>query len=1301
LALAVVLSSSPSRADKILDKPSFTASPKELLSLSANKPSTHAAVIIREEEESIIDAQNRNIYRLRRIFVVTTQAGVDDWGTFSWSWKPFHQDKPVFRARVIDPNGAITELDQKLVTDAPEKSSPNMFSDRRMLEAPLPRLRIGAVVEEEIVIKDRQPILSGGAFTLSAIGADVPVESTRITISTPAHKGKLFTSNLPAKTAPKYTIAGARETWTYELGPQAPTAPGERYVPRDVGGPGLIGVSTATWQELAREYRKLLDKRIADGAFSMPSGLPTAPTLETVKAISAWLHRNVRYTGIEFDEASHIPWTPAETAKRGFGDCKDKATLLVALLRQAGITADLALLQTGPGFDVVPQLAGVSVFDHAIVRARISGRDVWIDATEDLLVPGQLPTRDQGRRALVIADSTTGLVDTPRAVATDNVVREVRTFELAESDRAKRLVEASTLTGVFDAYEREWIRGSNGDDIKKNLERYLDSEYSAKLITYTSTPPEDVTKPFSITVEATDVGRAYTDRGRIDVYLYATDTLEKVPAIAKEPDKQPRKYDFEWYTPHVYEIENRLVLPPGYTMPSVAAERVHTLGPARIIERQRVDGRTLVITFRFESGKQRITPAELEAMQKEIAALGDATHVVIEHTAWSLADRGKLKEAVAEMDKLIALHPKEAVHRGQQAYILIRAGMGEAARRAAREAVKLEPRNADAYAVLGWTLRHDTLGREFTHDFDRAGAIAAFEKARKLNPKHVGAATGHAEVLERDATGTRFGKGADLKAAADAWRAALKLEDTDENAFSVARASLWSGQFAEVEAILSKRKSSDMRDALIVAALAARTSPADAVALAGRMRAGTARTTLVTTAAQLLVMLGHYDAGRALLADTNVLSSGSPMGVLLLKVKRHDSKAIPEHDPRKPLEDIYGSVVDETRRTRFIWDAQTEEEQGASKAAREPQLAMLRGIGTRFLEDALHSVVETRVEGKGPWRVEVDALGQRAVYYAALDGKVAKLIGSGERPAGAGRHVFRLLARNDTAGAAALLDLVAKDATEHWAIKDWSASKRDKEAIELAAAMLVNTTDTARSTPVLTRCASATGERRERCDSMLAGAYYKDKKWRELDKHASEWLKRSADSKEAKVMRISALTKLGRFDEAEKAVADAKQPDDTRMVMAHAEIAIARGALDNALTIYERIAARDPLVQNDVAWMHVVLDKDLDRGLEIAAKVVGPNKEKARFPQLNTLAVIEAELGRLDAAKEDLWKSIEARREIKPEVADWYIIGRIAEHLGLREDAIAAYKKCTQTPSDDPRSFFAFAKRRLQRMGVK
>lgn len=106
---------------------------------------------------------------------------------------------------------------------------------------------------------------------------------------------------------------------------------------------------------MALRYGEIVDSRIGDSDFSRvvaeaAGGAETAT--RSFAALLAWLHREIRYTGLEFAEGSIIPRTPAETLERTYGDCKDKATLLVAVLRSAGIAAHLALLDTGPGQDI-------------------------------------------------------------------------------------------------------------------------------------------------------------------------------------------------------------------------------------------------------------------------------------------------------------------------------------------------------------------------------------------------------------------------------------------------------------------------------------------------------------------------------------------------------------------------------------------------------------------------------------------------------------------------------------------------------------------------------------------------------------------------------------------------------------------------------------------------------------------------------------------------------------------------------------------------------------------------------------
>jgi len=202
-------------------------------------------------------------------------------------------------------------------------------------------------------------------------------------------------------------------------------------------------VSTGkSWEAVAQNYRLLSEPQIRpDQVKEFVRGTTPASTSQSdsesrlafIQALVSKLHKEVRYTGIEFgqSELQPQPQPPSEVLKRHYGDCKDKASLLVAMLRDSGIPADMALLNAGPARDVTPELPGMNQFDHAIVyvpAAAPGGEALWIDATAEFTRVGDIPYGDQGRLALIIADGTKELTSTPVARPEDSVLIETRDF---------------------------------------------------------------------------------------------------------------------------------------------------------------------------------------------------------------------------------------------------------------------------------------------------------------------------------------------------------------------------------------------------------------------------------------------------------------------------------------------------------------------------------------------------------------------------------------------------------------------------------------------------------------------------------------------------------------------------------------------------------------------------------------------------------------------------------------------------------------------------------------------------------
>jgi len=213
------------------------------------------------------------------------------------------------------------------------------------------------VVEEEYTETETEPLFAPGRTGRVELGQeDVPVAHSRVIFDAPAALPLRTDLFLLPDVKPVRTEAGERVTLTFDVGSIDGFDPREPYLPPDVVRFPIIAFATGvSWQSVATEYGKIVDNlsgSAAMKAFVEPLIAGKKSAAEKEAAIVDYLDREVRYTGIEFGEAAIVPHDPAETLAKKYGDCKDKATLLVAMLRAAGIPANVALLSVESRMDV-------------------------------------------------------------------------------------------------------------------------------------------------------------------------------------------------------------------------------------------------------------------------------------------------------------------------------------------------------------------------------------------------------------------------------------------------------------------------------------------------------------------------------------------------------------------------------------------------------------------------------------------------------------------------------------------------------------------------------------------------------------------------------------------------------------------------------------------------------------------------------------------------------------------------------------------------------------------------------------
>ncbi|MCU1349854.1 MAG: hypothetical protein JWO56_2884, partial [Acidobacteria bacterium] len=898
----------------------FAADPKALLAAAEAVPADDSdAVVLLDEARYTFDAQGRATSTRRILYRIAADSAVDNWSTIEAPWAPWYQEKPVIEARVVAKDGSVHLLDTKAISEAPAaEESLEIFSDNRIVRAPLPAVATGSVIEQLISYKDKNPMYDAGTADRFYFGRWVPVHQARLVLEAP--------SALSLRVANKTSIAEQKEEKdgqlriVYESGPMKAIEFAEWNLPFDTSAIPYVAFSTGkSWQEIATRYSEIVDRQIATSTVKTPA-VASANRRDVIAAILAEIQKNVRYAGVEIGESSIVPRTPSEVLAHKYGDCKDKATLLVAMLRQAGIPAHVALLRAGADLDVGAELPGMGQFNHAIVIVD-GASPTWIDPTDEFARAGELPTMDQGRFALVASPKTTALITTPVLESTANRSIETRTFNLAEEGKAS-VVETTEATGAGDSQLRRTYISADRKKYREQIENYAKQQYAAKsLKTLDAGDAHDLTKPFRLKIEVVDAARGTTDGGESAVAIFPAELLDGLPWSLHQYEDKPedeqsnaakrmkkRVHDFVFPEPYVREWHYRLVPPVGYTARTLPQNETTKLGSATLTKEfaTTADG-AVEATLRFDSGKRRLTPAEFEEMRKLVHDVNESKALIVgfDQIGQTKLSAGDVAGALAEFRRVAALHPKEARHHADVARALLAGGMGDAAREEIRRAIAIEPAYAGGHQTLGLILEYDLLGRAMRKGFDLPNAIASLRKAKELDPKDVDVRAQLAKILEYGDDGILFGRNNKVAEAIDEYKAiASDLKDTrleGELILALAHA----GRFAELRELARTTKNSEQRDLAKIIAAAALDGTEAALKEAGSLDAATRKARL-SAAAQTLMTLRLYKVTADLMEQATIGSPKANEARAFIDVIR---KAVPIEQVAVPLSEPKGIAM--------------------------------------------------------------------------------------------------------------------------------------------------------------------------------------------------------------------------------------------------------------------------------------------------------------------------------------------------------------------------------------------------------
>jgi len=372
------------------------------------------------------------------------------------------------RAATRKQDGRVVPVAAEQIRDQQEAASADapMFQDTRVKVVVFPDVEVGDRMEVHYILRRRSAPFPGQFEDLSA-SAFYANPDFHLIYDMPASM-PLQADAVGFEEVPDASPPGRRRYhWHYVPGPnQRIEAQSVSYL--DYGK--RLAVSTfASYADFARAYdararaAALPDAAIADLARSLAGGLddPRAKAM----ALSEWVRKNIRYVAVYVGAGGVVPHDAATVLRNRYGDCKDHASLLVAMLAAAGIDATPALVNSGNAYKL-PSAPTLGVFNHVITY--VPALDLYLDPTAASIAAGFLPAAVRGKPVLLTHSGQ--LAHTPYAQA--ERTRTLARFGI-ERDGSSRFSVIKTSEGAIAEAYRSAVRASRPAERERFVERML------------------------------------------------------------------------------------------------------------------------------------------------------------------------------------------------------------------------------------------------------------------------------------------------------------------------------------------------------------------------------------------------------------------------------------------------------------------------------------------------------------------------------------------------------------------------------------------------------------------------------------------------------------------------------------------------------------------------------------------------------------------------------------------------------------------------------------------------------------
>ena len=528
LAFAILL---PSIAWGQEAKPPASSHPSEDVSAAklAPKPAAKSSdassePYIYETVRGFLRYENDGTGTLERKVRVRVQSslGVEKLGQLVLDYNSANERLDVVSVRVIKPDGKIIVTGPDSVQDlsAPVAIQAPMYSDARQKHVTVSGLSAGDILEYDSLNTLEKPLTPGQFWQSWKFINDAPCLDEQVHLNVPANRQIKIKS--PPDVTPSDRIDGDRKIYTWktttEHAAEAPLPPlmdPKRHFdpeallkgPQPKPSRNILLSSFENWQQVGSWYSGLeRDRRAPNAELKTQADEITKDAktdLDKVQALYEYVTRNIRYVSLSFGMGRYQPHAAAEVLNNRYGDCKDKATLLDALLEAEGIHSSTALINSTYAID--RDVPTPFQFDHAITFVSVGGKDTWLDSTAQVAPFEYLFPQLRGKEALVVfPQQPAELKETPEKLQ----LAKYYGLEVTGSIKEKKLdlQLAFETRGDFEVLFRAGLVAMPASQFSQFVSagaRQADPNTDTAITDFKAGDPFDTSKPFRMELHMT------------------------------------------------------------------------------------------------------------------------------------------------------------------------------------------------------------------------------------------------------------------------------------------------------------------------------------------------------------------------------------------------------------------------------------------------------------------------------------------------------------------------------------------------------------------------------------------------------------------------------------------------------------------------------------------------------------------------------------------------------------------------------------------------------------------------------